>query len=82
MNNKDLQLSRRGFLVKSFSAISVVYVIPNLFTHAEAAKPLDQKVSSSTKWAMAVDVDKCVSGCTACVDACICLLYTSDAADE
>jgi molybdopterin-containing oxidoreductase family iron-sulfur binding subunit len=32
---------------------------------------LDQKVSSSTKWAVNVEVDKCVEGCTACVEACV-----------
>ena len=69
MNNKSI--NRREFLVKSITALSAVYVVPDLFPKAIAAKPLDKKVSSSTKWAMNVEVDKCVEGCTACVEACI-----------
>ena len=69
MNNKSI--NRREFLVKSITAISAVYIVPDLFPKAIAAKPLDQKVSSSTKWAMNVEVDKCVEGCTACVEACV-----------
>ena len=69
MNNKSI--NRREFLVKSITALSAVYVVPDLFPKAMAAKPFDQKVSSSTKWAMNVEVDKCVEGCTACVEACI-----------
>ena len=69
MNMKSI--NRREFLVKSISALSVVYVVPDLFPKVMAAKPFDQKVSSSTKWAMNVEVDKCVEGCTDCVEACI-----------
>ena len=69
MNNKSI--NRREFLVKSITALSAVYIIPDLFPKAIAAKPLDQKVNSSTKWAMNVEVDKCVEGCTACVEACV-----------
>ena len=67
----DIKLSRRGFIVKSISVLSTVYIIPDLFTPAEAAKPLHVEVKSDTKWAMSIDVDKCADGCTACVDACV-----------
>ena len=53
---KDELLSRRDFLVKSMTALSVIYVIPDILPRAIAAKPFDQKVSSSTKWAMNVEV--------------------------
>ena len=64
-------LNRRQFLVKSLTAVSTIYFIPELFTQANAAKPLDKEVTSQTKWGMSIDVSKCADGCTACVDACI-----------
>ena len=65
------ELTRREFIVKSVTAISAVYVIPDLIPKAIAAKPLDLEVSAKTKWAINVDVNKCVDGCTACVEACV-----------
>ena len=44
MNNKSI--NRREFLVKSITALSVVYVVPDLFPKAMAAKPFDQKVNN------------------------------------
>ena len=65
------ELTRREFIVKSVTAISAVYIIPDLIPKAVAAKPLDLEVSAKTKWAINVDVNKCVDGCTACVEACV-----------
>ncbi len=65
------RLTRREFMVKSFTAISTVYIIPDLIPKAVASKPLDAEVSAKTEWAINVDVTKCVDGCTACVDACV-----------
>ena len=67
----NLLLTRRDFLVKSITTLSIIYVVPDLVPKAMASKPLDKEVTSDTKWAMNVDVDKCTEGCTACVDACI-----------
>ena len=53
--NKN-NLTRRDFLIKSASLMTVVYIIPDLVSKTEA-KPLDEKVSSKTKWAMNIDVD-------------------------
>jgi len=64
-------LTRREFIVKSVTAISAVYIIPDLIPKAVAAKSLDMEVSAKTKWAINVDVNKCVDGCTACVEACV-----------
>ena len=65
--------NRRDFLVKSVTALSIIYVVPDIFPMADASikKPFDKKVNASTKWGMNVEVDKCVDGCTACVEACI-----------
>ena len=52
------ELTRREFIVKSVTAISAVYVIPDLIPKAVAAKPLDLEVSAKTKWAINVDVNK------------------------
>ena len=59
MKNNSL-LTRRDFLVKSFTAFSAIYIIPDIIPHASASKPLDKEVDSSTRWAMNVDIDKCV----------------------
>ena len=64
------QKQRRGFLVKSLSSLVVIYVIPNILGKSLAAKPPSEKVSSQTKWGMHIDVEKCVDGCSACVEAC------------
>ena len=71
MQNK-YNISRRDFLVKSLTAISIIYVIPDIIPKAIASnKPLNAEVSSETKWAMSIDTDKCAKNCTACIDACI-----------
>ncbi len=71
MKNKH-NITRRDFLVKSLTAMSIIYVIPDIFPKTMASnKPLNVEVSAQTKWAMSIDVDKCAKNCTACVDACI-----------
>ena len=63
--------NRRDFLVKSASTLAVTFIIPSLLTEkAHAKKPLAQKVTNKNSWGIHIDVDKCVDGCTACVDAC------------
>ena len=63
--------NRRHFLVKSASALTMTFIVPSLLSaNAQAKKPLDQKVTDEKSWGMHIDVDKCVDGCTACVDAC------------
>ena len=49
----------------------MTFIVPSLLSsNAQAKKPLDQKVTDKKSWGMHIDVDKCVDGCTACVDAC------------
>ena len=63
--------NRRNFLVKSATALTMTFIVPSLLaSNAQAKKPLDQKVTDKKSWGMHIDVDKCVDGCTACVDAC------------
>ena len=63
--------NRRNFLVKSATALTMTFIVPSLLaSHAQAKKPWDQKVTDKRSWGMHIDVDKCVDGCTACVDAC------------
>ena len=69
MKNKHT-ISRRNFLVKSITALSAIYVVPDIFSNVSAAKPPNIEVSSKTRWGMSIDVDKCVDGCTSCIDAC------------
>tara|TARA_B100000029_G_scaffold50615_2_gene46034 strand:- start:14484 stop:15236 length:753 start_codon:yes stop_codon:yes gene_type:complete len=69
-SNNFGKINRRDFLVKSISAIAVVYIIPNIIETSIAAKQKSEKVSSKTKWGMHIDVTKCVDGCSACIQAC------------
>jgi molybdopterin-containing oxidoreductase family iron-sulfur binding subunit len=69
MKNKHT-ISRRNFLVKSITALSAIYVVPDIFSNVSAAKHPNIEVSSKTRWGMSIDVDKCVDGCTSCIDAC------------
>ena len=62
--------SRRSFLSKAAIAGSLT-IAPGVFLHQTAqAKPDAEAVSSSTRWGMLIDTDKCAKGCTGCVDAC------------
>ncbi len=62
--------SRRQFLIKSISAVAVIYIIPSISERTFAAKTPAQKVSNKTRWAMHIDTAKCADSCTACIDAC------------
>jgi tetrathionate reductase subunit B len=68
--------SRRDFLSKAAVA-GTVTIAPGVFLHQTAhasgnvsTRPLDQEVSSKTRWGMLIDTSKCADGCTDCVDAC------------
>lgn len=62
--------SRRSFLAKAAIA-GTVTIAPGVLLHTAAiAKPDDKAVTSTTRWGMLIDTDKCAKGCTDCVDAC------------
>lgn len=61
---------RRKFLAGS-AAVAGVSVAPGVSLVSIAnAKPVDQEVSSDTRWGMLIDTNKCASDCNACVTAC------------
>jgi molybdopterin-containing oxidoreductase family iron-sulfur binding subunit len=68
--SKQVNDSRRDFLAKA-AAAGTVAIAPGVLLHTTAiAKPDDQAVTSTTRWGMLIDTDKCAKGCTDCVTAC------------
>ena len=70
----EVELSRRGFL-KGAAATAVTMLAPGVTltvfgADCASARPLDQSVTSKTRWGMLIDVAKCSDGCSACVSAC------------
>jgi len=66
----QVKLDRRDFLKKSGLAAATV-VAPGVVLHGAAeAGPRRDPVTSSVRWGMLIDANKCADGCSACVDAC------------
>ena len=64
---------RRNFLtgIGAISATAAaVTIAPGVFLREVQAKPADQKVSSTVRWGMLVDVNKLTDGGDACIEAC------------
>ncbi len=68
--NNTKQIPRRDFLVKTISSLAVIFVVPDIIKTGNAAKLKSEKVSSKIKWGMHIDVNKCLDGCSACIQAC------------
>lgn len=64
-----MSVSRRQFLGMSAAAGAIIAPGVRLIEIAEA-RPAEQVASSSQRWGMLIDTNKCTKGCTACVDAC------------
>ncbi len=65
-------VGRRDFLLGAAAAATTVApgVTLTVFGGAAQAKPAGEPVSAKTRWGMLVDLNKCSSGCDACVTAC------------
>ncbi|WP_029131912.1 sulfate reduction electron transfer complex DsrMKJOP subunit DsrO [Sedimenticola selenatireducens] len=69
INNDQPDLQRRDFIGKTVLAAGAATVAPGvLLTVANAGS--DEGVSSAVRWGMLIDTNKCVDGCSACVEAC------------
>ena len=70
--DKQPDLARREFLQGGAGAAAGLTLAPGvmLFGPAASAKPIDEPASSTTRWGMLIDANKCASGCDACVTAC------------
>lgn len=61
---------RRSFIGKAAGA-TVATVLPGVVLHTVAeAEPRADAVSSSVRWGMLIDTNKCAEGCDSCVSAC------------
>jgi molybdopterin-containing oxidoreductase family iron-sulfur binding subunit len=74
VEDRTVDLDRRNFLKVggAMAAGTAVAVGLPLTGPSQAALPLDQKTEASPKnlWGMVIDLNRCVDGCTDCVDAC------------
>lgn len=64
-----MSLNRRDFLGMAAGAAAALVPGLNLIELAQARSP-EEAASSLQRWGLLIDVDQCVDGCTACVDAC------------
>ena len=63
--------TRRTVLKIGFAGAAASAVAPGLhLIELASARPPDQPVSSTNRWGLLIDANKCADGCTACVDAC------------
>jgi tetrathionate reductase subunit B len=68
-SNDQPDMNRREFLGKSVVAATAAVVAPGvMLTVANAAS--EEGASSTVRWGMLIDTNKCAEGCSACVDAC------------
>lgn len=72
-------VDRRDFLIMGacVAAGTAMYSVGPAFSHmgekhddGGKAAPKETRASAKNSWGMVIDVNKCTSGCTACVDAC------------
>ncbi len=62
-----MSLSRRDFVI--LTAVAAAAPSLRLIELARARTP-EETASSLNRWCLLIDVDQCVDGCTACVEAC------------
>jgi tetrathionate reductase subunit B len=69
-DQEEPKISRRRFLGGAATAAAAA-IAPGVMLHRLAqARPADQPASSSVRWGMLIDTDKCAKGCDDCVKAC------------
>ncbi len=69
--SKPKDNARRQFMVKAGVTAGAAAIAPGVFLTTPAqAKPANKPVSSSKRWGILVDANKCGNGCNACVTAC------------
>ncbi len=69
-NDQPDDMKRRDFIGKTVLAAGAAVVAPGVLLTIAKAGSENEGVSSSVRWGMLVDSNKCVDDCTACVDAC------------
>jgi tetrathionate reductase subunit B len=68
---KPQTASRRKFIGGSLAGVAALALAPGVrLIEISNARPLDQPASSSNRWGMLIDTNKCANGCDACVHAC------------
>lgn len=61
---------RRAFIGKSLAAVSLASVAPGVMLGVASASSGQGGVSDQVRLGLLIDTNKCVDGCTACVDGC------------
>jgi tetrathionate reductase subunit B len=66
-----MSLGRRDFLSLTVAAAAVAAMGPSLrLIELARARTPEEAASSLNRWGLLIDVNQCVDGCTACVEAC------------
>ena len=70
MHEQQPNMKRREFIGKSLMAATAATIAPGILLTVAKAKSETEGVTSSVRWGMLIDTNKCADGCTSCVDAC------------
>jgi molybdopterin-containing oxidoreductase family iron-sulfur binding subunit len=60
---------RRAFIAAT-AGVAAAMVAPGVVLHTVSAAPRHEPVDDSVRWGLMIDTQRCVAGCSACVDAC------------
>lgn len=69
MSDKTTDMDRRRFL-KSAPAVAGATIAPGVILNTVEASPRAEAVTDDVRWGMLIDTNKCMDGCSDCVDAC------------
>ena len=72
MNEQNTDQSKRSFVKQAIAGSAVATIAPGvvLYNVAQASRDPGDPVTDNVRWGMLIDANKCVDGCTDCVDAC------------
>jgi tetrathionate reductase subunit B len=72
MSEQNTDQSKRSFVKQAIAGSSVATIAPGvvLYNVAQASRDPHDPVTDNVRWGMLIDANKCVDGCTDCVDAC------------
>ena len=71
MKDSNPTSARRTFFTQASAGVALLALAPGVrLVDLALAREQDEPASATQRWGLLVDVDRCVSGCDACVSAC------------
>ncbi len=61
---------RRRFLGTASATFVGITIAPGILLHSVKARSVDEPVTDKQRWGLLIDTNRCVPGCTDCVEAC------------